>query len=58
MMKICKIVCWVALSAVALQPVAQAQKIMTLKDCVDAARQGNSQVKDAQYDVLMADELR
>lgn len=58
MKKICKIVCWVALSAVALQPVAQAQKIMTLKDCVDAARQGNSQVKDAQYDVLMADELR
>lgn len=58
MKKICKIVCWVALLAVALQPVAQAQKIMTLKDCVDAARQGNSQVKDAQYDVLMADELR
>lgn len=58
MKKICKIVCRVALLAVALQPVAQAQKIMTLKDCVDAARQGNSQVKDAQYDVLMADELR
>ena len=58
MKKICKIVCWVALSAVALRSVAQAQKIMTLKDCVDAARQGNSQVKDAQYDVLMADELR
>ncbi len=58
MKKICKVVCWVALLAVALQPVAQAQKIMTLKDCVDAARQGNSQVKDAQYDVLMADELR
>lgn len=58
MKKICKIVCCVALLAVALQPVAQAQKIMTLKDCVDAARQGNSQVKDAQYDVLMADELR
>jgi len=58
MTKICKIVCWMALFAAALQPVAQAQKIMTLKDCVNAARQGNSQVKDAQYDVLMADELR
>ena len=58
MTKICKIVCCVALLALALQPAAQAQKIMTLKDCVDAARQGNTQVKDAQYDVLMADELR
>ena len=33
-----------------------AQKIMTLKECVEAARSGNTLSKDAQNDILMAKE--
>lgn len=58
MTKICKITCLTALLTIASALTAQAQKIMTLKDCIAAARQGNTQVKDAEYDLMMADELR
>ncbi|MGX8695065.1 MAG: TolC family protein [Prevotella sp.] len=33
-----------------------AQRIMTLEECVDAARKGNTAAKDAQNDILMAKE--
>ena len=35
---------------------AHAQRIMTLEECVDAARKGNTTAKDAQNDILMAKE--
>ena len=35
---------------------AHAQRIMTLEECVDAARKGNTAAKDAQNDILMAKE--
>lgn len=37
---------------------ARAQKIMTLKECVAAARSGNSAAKDANNDILMAKEQK
>ena len=58
MTKICKRMYLIVLLAVVASTAVQAQKIMTLKDCIAAARQGNTQVKDAEYDVMMADELR
>ena len=38
--------------------IASAQRIMTLEDCVDAARKGNITAKDAQRDILMAKEQK
>ena len=35
---------------------AHAQRIMTLEECVEAARRGNTAAKDAQNDILMAKE--
>ena len=35
---------------------SHAQRIMTLEECVDAARKGNTAAKDAQNDILMAKE--
>lgn len=39
-------------------PTASAQRVMTLEQCVEAARQGNTAAKDAQNDILMAKEQR
>ena len=36
--------------------IVKAQRIMTLEECVDAARKGNTTAKDAQNDILMAKE--
>lgn len=35
-----------------------AQRVMTLEECIDAARRGNTSVKDAKNDILMAKEQR
>lgn len=37
---------------------AHAQRVMTLEQCVDAARKGNTAAKDAENDILMAKEQR
>lgn len=37
-------------------PMVNAQRIMTLEECVAAARQGNTTAKDAKNDILMAKE--
>ena len=39
-------------------PTVSAQRVMTLEQCVDAARKGNTAAKDAQNDILMAKEQR